>query len=187
MIYYIIDTFADEIFKGSPTAVCILENSISHKLMQNIAKENNISETVFTIKNNNYYDVYWFTPECEIDFCGHAVLAVGYAILNFDLKNSNEVYLNTKEGLLKIKKNNDLYEMETPYYNLKHIDITNDMIDALNGIMPLEAYIGRDIVCILKDENEVVNAKTNLEKIKKLDGLLFHITSLNHFIIEILL
>ena len=80
MKYYIIDSFADEVFKGNPTAVCILEKNISHELMQNIAMENNISETVFTIKNGNNYDVYWFTPKCEIDFCGHAVLAVAYAI-----------------------------------------------------------------------------------------------------------
>ena len=150
MKYYIIDSFADEVFKGNPTAVCILEKNISHELMQNIAMENNISETVFTIKNGNNYDVYWFTPKCEIDFCGHAVLAV---------------------------KKDDLYEMDTPNYDLKPIEITSDIIEAIGGIKPLEAYIGRDIVCVLEDENQVINAKPNLEIIKKLDGLLFHITS----------
>ena len=147
------------------------------ELMQNIAMENNISETVFTIKNGNNYDVYWFTPKCEIDFCGHAVLAVAYAILNFAEKESNEVSLNTKEGILTIRKKDDLYEMDTPNYDLKPIEITSDIIEAIGGIKPLEAYIGRDIVCVLEDENQVINAKPNLEIIKKLDGLLFHITS----------
>lgn len=177
MKYYIIDSFADEVFKGNPTAVCILEKNISHELMQNIAMENNISETVFTIKNGNNYDVYWFTPKCEIDFCGHAVLAVAYAILNFAEKESNEVSLNTKEGILTIRKKDDLYEMDTPNYDLKPIEITSDIIEAIGGIKPLEAYIGRDIVCVLEDENQVINVKPNLEIIKKLDGLLFHITS----------
>ena len=177
---YIIDAFADSVFKGNPTAVCILDKEISHELMQNIASENNISETVFTIKNNkdNNYDVYWFTPECEIDFCGHAVLAVGYAILNFAEKGSNEVRLNTKEGILTIKKNADLYEMDTPKYNLKPINITDDIIEAIGGIKPNEAYMGRDIVCVLEDENQVINAKVDLKKIKQLDGLLFHVTSI---------
>ena len=177
---YIIDAFADSVFNGNPTAVCILDKEISHELMQNIASENNISETVFTIKNNkdNNYDVYWFTPECEIDFCGHAVLAVGYAILNFAEKGSNEVRLNTKEGILTIKKNADLYEMDTPKYNLKPINITDDIIEAIGGIKPNEAYMGRDIVCVLEDENQVINAKVDLKKIKQLDGLLFHVTSI---------
>ena len=177
MKYYIIDAFADEVFKGSPTAVCILEKNISHELMQNIAMENNISETVFVLKNKNNYDTYWFTPKCEIDFCGHAVLAVGYAILNFWERDSNSVNLDTKEGILTIKKNGDLYEMDTPKYNLKPINITDDIIEAIGGIKPIEAYMGRDIVCVLEDENQVINAKVNLEKIKQLDGLLFHITS----------
>ena len=183
---YIIDAFADSVFKGNPTAVCILDKEISHELMQNIASENNISETVFTIKNkDNNYDVYWFTPECEIDFCGHAVLAVGYAILNFWERDSNSVNLDTKEGILTIKKNGDLYEMDTPKYNLKPINITDDIIEAIGGIKPIEAYMGRDIVCVLEDENQVINAKVNLEKIKQLDGLLFHITSTVNFFCEI--
>ena len=64
MKYYIIDSFADEVFKGNPTAVCILEKNISHKLMQNIAMENNISETVFTINGYGKDNTYYVTTLC---------------------------------------------------------------------------------------------------------------------------
>ena len=51
--------------------------------MQNIAKENNFSETAFAVKEESLYHLRWFTPKSEIDFCGHATLATSFVLFNF--------------------------------------------------------------------------------------------------------
>jgi len=73
MKQYIVDAFTDKVFGGNQAAVCVLDEWISDSLMQNIAKENNFSETAFTVKEGEKYHLRWFTPAAEIDFCGHAL------------------------------------------------------------------------------------------------------------------
>ena len=68
MKQYIVDAFTDKVFGGNQAAVCVLDEWISDELMQNIAKENNFSETAFTVKEGDKYHLRWFTPAAEIDF-----------------------------------------------------------------------------------------------------------------------
>ena len=56
MDYYVIDVFTDKLFKGNPAGVCILEHWLDDEILQNIASENNLSETAFLVKQNDYYD-----------------------------------------------------------------------------------------------------------------------------------
>ena len=76
MKQYIVDAFTDKVFCGNQAAVCVMDSWISDSLMQNIAKENNFSETAFTVKEGDKYHLRWFTPAAEIDFCGHATLGM---------------------------------------------------------------------------------------------------------------
>lgn len=78
---YIVDAFTDTVFKGNPAAICVLDQWLPDNLMQSITKENNLSETAFTVKNGENYDLRWFTPGGEIDLCGHATLACAYELL----------------------------------------------------------------------------------------------------------
>jgi PhzF family phenazine biosynthesis protein len=88
MKYYVVDVFTSELFKGNPAGVCLLDKWIDRDTMQNIAFENNLSETAFLVKNNDYYELRWFTPEVEIDLCGHATLGSAFVIMNYvDLNN----------------------------------------------------------------------------------------------------
>ena len=80
---YQVDAFAEEIFKGNPAAVCILDEWLDDELMQNIAMENNLSETAFCLVKEDTCELRWFTPEEEIDLCGHATLATAFVILEF--------------------------------------------------------------------------------------------------------
>ena len=79
-INYIVDAFAEEVFKGNPAAVYVLEKWLPEAVMQNIAIENNLSETAFTVKEGQSYALRWFTPEREIDLCGHATLATAFVL-----------------------------------------------------------------------------------------------------------
>ena len=79
MKQYIVDAFTDKIFSGNQAAICVMSSWPCEKLMMNIARENNFSETAFIVKESGgKYHLRWFTPEAEIDLCGHATLASAY-------------------------------------------------------------------------------------------------------------
>ena len=173
---YVVDAFTDKVFSGNPAAICLLDKWLSDDMMLNIANENNLSETAFILKNNNDYELRWFTPCGEIDLCGHATLASAFVLMNIVDKKLNNISFNTKSGILNVIKNDDLYEMDFPSYELKKVEITDEMQEAI-GFKPLEAYMGRDLLCVLENENQVFEANINIEKVMNLEGLLLHITS----------
>ena len=173
---YVVDAFTDKVFKGNPAAVCILSEWIPDMLMQNIAKENNLSETAFTVKRENIYELRWFTPGGEIDLCGHATLGTAYVLFRFIEKDSGSISFLTKSGQLIVKKVNDLYEMDMPAYPLTEVPVTDEMELAI-GFRPSEAWLGRDLVCVMADEQQVLQAMPNEERLKELDGLLLQLTA----------
>lgn len=173
---YVADAFADEVFKGNPAAVCVLEKWLPDALMQSIAMENNLSETAFAVKKGPDYELRWFTPGGEIDLCGHATLGTAYILLRFYEKNSDRVVFQTKSGTLIVKKTGDLYEMDMPAYQLRQVPVTEDMRRAI-GFLPQEAWMGRDLVCVMQHEDEVLQAAPDGELVKKFDGTLLHLTA----------
>ena len=80
-VYYL-DAFTDHLFSGNPAAV-IFSDINDSKLMQQIAAENNLSETAFISNSDNNYSIRWFAPSCEIDLCGHATLASAYVYFKY--------------------------------------------------------------------------------------------------------
>ena len=184
MKQYIVDAFTDKVFSGNPAAICILDEWLSDEIMLSIAKENNLSETAFAIKqvtkdsvNAIHYKLRWFTPGGEIELCGHATLACAFVIMNYYEKNLKTVIFDTLSGKLTVnRKNGDLYELDFPAYDLKKVEITDEMIELI-GKKPTEAYLGRDLMCVFDDEEFILSANLDSEKIKKLDGLLLHITA----------
>ena len=144
--------------------------------MMQITRENNLSETTFVVKERTEYKLRWFTPGGEIDLCGHATLATAYVITTFIEPETTEVRFQTLSGLLTVKKNGELFEMDFPSYELKKIEVMEAMVEAL-GIKPLEAYMGRDLLCIFESEDQVKSLNPNQEKVNLLDGLLLHVTA----------
>ena len=76
---YQVDAFTNKLFGGNPAAVIPLESWLDDVLMQQIAAENNLAETVFFVPKGDGYHIRWFTPELEIDLCGHE-FAVAYRV-----------------------------------------------------------------------------------------------------------
>lgn len=176
MKQYVVDAFTEKVFGGNPAAVCVMNEWLSDEMMLNIAKENNLSETAYAVKEGTDYRLRWFTPGGEIDLCGHATLATAYVITRFYEPEAEEIRFQTRSGLLTIAKNGDLLEMDFPSYELKKVEVTDELAEAI-GVRPLEAYIGRDLLCILPTEDDVRNAAPDMEKVKKLEGLLLQITA----------
>lgn len=176
MKQYIVDAFTDQVFHGNQAAICILDEWIPEEQMINITKENNFSETAFAVKEEQGYHLRWFTPGGEIDLCGHATLACAYVLFRFYIPNVNKVVFHTLSGALIVEKKGDLLEMEFPAYDLQPIDVTEAMIDAI-GAIPVEAYMGRDLLCVFENEEIIHNLNPDMEKLCELPGLLLQTTA----------
>ena len=176
MKQYVVDVFTEEIFSGNPAAVCVMEHWISDSLMMKIALENNFSETAFIVKEGEKYHLRWFTLAGEINLCGHATMASSFVIFNFFEKNNTKIIFSTLSGDLVVRHFKDMFEMEFPSFPLKEIPVSDEMIDAI-GAKPKAAYLGEDLLCVFDSEEIVRKADPNMEKVKKLEGLLLHITA----------
>ncbi|MCH3948149.1 MAG: PhzF family phenazine biosynthesis protein [Olsenella sp.] len=176
MKQYIVDAFTDNVFGGNQAAVCVLDEWPTDSLMQNIAKENNFSETAFAVREENGYRLRRFTPGGEIDFCGHATLGASFVILNYYERGKSEVTFVTQVGKLTVKRQGDVYEMDFPAYSLQRTNVTDQMEGAL-GVRPLEAYIDRDLLVVLPDAASVEGLDPDQDKMKDLPGLLVAVTA----------
>ena len=176
MKQYVVDAFSDQVFHGNQAAVCVLDEWLPEELMMDITRENNFSETAFTVKEDKKWLLRWFTPGGEIDLCGHATLGTAFVLLNFYEKDAAEIVFTTLSGDLTVSRKGELYEMEFPSYELKPFNVSDELEAAL-GVRPSAAYIARDLLCVLDDEQTVRELAPDLEKIKQIDGLLLHVTA----------
>ena len=173
---YQVDAFTGEIFKGNPAAICILEEWIDDKLMQNIAMENNLSETAFCIVKEDICELRWFTPEEEIDLCGHATLATAFVIFEILNYPSNKIKFTTQSGILEIEKDGENIIMEFPSREGIKTQITEQLIKAL-GKEPKEVYESRDLMVVYDNEQDIKDLNPNMEELKLIDTFGIIVTS----------
>jgi len=167
---YQIDAFAQNIFEGNPAAVIPLKEWIADTLMQKIAMENNLSETVFFVKEREKYHVRWFTPKAEVDMCGHATLASAYVIFEELHEQDHEIVFSSKSGDLVVKKASDgLLAMDFPVQEIAECTIPQQIIDSFTQ-KPIVCYKSMDYIVIFENEQDVIDAKPNLEVLKSLDA-----------------
>ena len=176
MKQYIVDAFTEELFKGNPAAVCVMDEWISDELMLNIARENNLSETAFTVKENDGYRLRWFTPKSEINFCGHATLGTSFVIANFVEPNCKTIKFQTLSGEFNIEVSDGVFVMDFPRCKLDPVEVTGAMEKAL-GVRPVAAFKDRDLVMILGSEQDVFGLKPDLEAMEMLDGVCIAVTA----------
>lgn len=176
MKQYVVDAFTASVFHGNQAAVCVLDKWPGEELMMSITRENNFSETAFAVKEGEKYHLRWFTPGGEIDLCGHATLATAYVLFRFYEHDTDKLVFTTLSGNLIVTKKGELLEMEFPAYDLKPVEVTDAMEEAL-GVRPGAAYLARDLLCVLDDEQTVRELTPDLEKIRQIDGLLLHVTA----------
>ena len=170
MRQYIVDAFSDRIFRGNQAAVCVLEEWPDEPLMMNIARENNFSETAFTVKEGDGYRLRWFTPGGEIDLCGHATLATAFVLFSYYEKDADSITFHTLGGDLFIGRRGNRIAMDFPAYKIREVPVTDQMEEAL-GARPKEAYLDRDLMLVYEDEATVREMKPDLEKVEALDCL----------------
>ena len=167
MKQYVVDAFTDSVFHGNQAAVCVLEQWPDETLMMNITQENNFSETAFTVKEGEKWHLRWFTPGGEIDLCGHATLGTAYVLFRFFEKGAEKLVFTTLSGDLIVTKHGELLEMEFPAYELKPVTVTDEMEEAI-GVRPTAAYMARDLLCVLDNEQAVRELVPDLELVKQM-------------------
>lgn len=167
MKYYVVDAFADQLFQGNPAGVCLVERPLEEAVMQSIAAENNLAETAFVQPEGDAFRLRWFTPELEVDLCGHATLASAFVIFNHVAKNLETVHFHTRSGLLSVVRKGDLYEMDFPSRQPQPVPVTPLMEQAL-GVPVLEAHLSRDLLLLVDAEVTVQALQPDLQLIRKI-------------------
>ncbi len=155
---YQVDAFADAMFKGNPAAVVVLDEWMPDTLMQNIAMENNLSETAFIVPRGDYYDITWFTPMSEIDLCGHATLASAHVIFNHLGHKDDVISLKTRKvGDLSVTREGDMLYLDFPSRPPEPTsEIPPCVIEGL-GARPVETYVSRDYMLVYPDSKTIRN------------------------------
>jgi len=171
MTIYQVDAFANKLFGGNPAAVIPLKEWLDTELMQKIALENNLSETVFFVpseKKSVDYDIRWFTPAVEIDLCGHATLASAYIVFNILKEKKRKIVFSSQSGLLIVKKEKDRMEMDFPSWKPERVnDYPAVLSSVLNGAEIVGVYKHRDLLVELVNEEAVKKCEPDFSTMKK--------------------
>jgi PhzF family phenazine biosynthesis protein len=110
-----VDAFTNKPFAGNPAAVCVLPNPQDDDWMQNIAQEMNLSETAFLVKQDDGFNLRWFTPTVEVPLCGHATLASAHVLWSEGhLAPDEAARFYTKSGVLIAKLQGEWIELDFP-------------------------------------------------------------------------
>lgn len=178
---YQVDAFAEKVFTGNPAAVIPLEDWIEDDLMQQIAMENNLSETVFFVKTDAGYHIRWFTPEYEIDLCGHATLASAYIIKTFLDPPIQEIAFTTqKAGTLKASAKDGLYTLDFPSRMPEPCRVPDKLLESVGTSAAVEVLRSRDYFVVLPNEEAVRNAEPDYTLMKELDTIGVIVTAKGH-------
>lgn len=169
MKYYIVDAFTDKPFGGNPAGVCLLERPLDSDTMQKIAFENNLSETAFLLKQDGYYDLKWYTPETEIDLCGHATLAGAFVLMNYVDRDIRTVHFETLSGRLTVNMQGDTYFMDFPRREPEPCPTPAILEDAL-GVKVLETHQSRDLMAVVETQAAVESLSPDLHLLRQLEG-----------------
>lgn len=170
---YQIDAFADKLFAGNPAAVIPLEKWLPDALMQQIAMENNLAETAYFVKNGNHFDIRWFTPELEINLCGHATLASAFVLYHFLGFDKSSINFQCKSGPLSVKKEGEIIHLDFPSWNPERVsDYPQEIQQSLGGAEIAGVYKNRDYVIELMNEDAVRNCKPDFAIMKKVNDMI---------------
>jgi predicted PhzF superfamily epimerase YddE/YHI9 len=142
MRMYQVDAFTDRLFAGNPAAVLILVDWLSDDLMLAIAQENNLAETAFVKpRQDGAWDLRWFAPAHEVDFCGHATLAAAHVLFTTQGASSDLVF-HTRVGALRVTKTAAGYLLDLPRLSPQKVDYLPPQIAHIFATPP--TYIFRN-------------------------------------------
>ena len=161
-----IDAFTSQRFRGNPACVVQLDSWLPDDILLNIAKENNVSETAFFIKKDDYFFIRWFTPEIEMDLCGHATLATAYCLKNHLNYKNDYLKFDSNSGELIVKFEGQFIHMDFPHRKPLKSLLPSNIRDSLS-IKPLEVLKSRDYVLVYENEKQIKDLVIDKELFNK--------------------
>ncbi|MBE7175975.1 MAG: PhzF family phenazine biosynthesis protein [Mucilaginibacter polytrichastri] len=169
---YQADAFTSHLFGGNPAAIVPLEEWIPDEQMQKIAAENNLAETAFLVGRDDHFELRWFTPELEIDLCGHATLASAH-ILYSEMGYAHDAitFRTQKAGDLVVTRNGDRYEMDFPARITEAVAAPEGLVEALGGPAPVEIRKSRDYFLVYENEDTIASMKPDFARLAQIDAI----------------
>src|SRR3989442_62522 len=166
--YYHVDAFTGELFAGNPAGVCMLSAVLADGSMQRIASENRHSTTAFVVPRvDGSFDLRWFTPEVEIDLCGHATLAAAY-VLTLRKRSAWPVRFHTRSGVVTVTREQDGFELDFPARPPQPCETPVELLPAL-GLKAAQVLRSRDYLVVVDDAAQVRALAPNIAALAKLD------------------
>jgi PhzF family phenazine biosynthesis protein len=165
---YQIDAFTDKVFGGNPACVVPLEDWLPDEILLKIARENAVAETAFFIKNKDRVQLRWFTPDLEMDLCGHATLAAAYVLkvhLDYD---ADIIIFDTASGELRVECQADILTLDFPIREAVTTKLPKEIKDALN-IQPETVMMARDYLLVYPSQSMIEDLDINREVFDKIN------------------
>lgn len=135
-----VDAFTDRLFAGNPAAVLVLEDWLPDALMLAIAQENNLAETAFVkARPDGAWDLRWFAPAHEVDFCGHATLATAHVLFT-TAKAVAPFVFHTRVGELYVSREVGGYRLDIPRLSPESIDALPHEIAEIFAETPVRIF-----------------------------------------------
>ncbi len=138
-----VDAFTDRVFHGNPAGVVPLKEWLDDSALQDIAMENNLSETAFIVPVANGYHLRWFTPRQEVPLCGHATLGTAFVVFHFLAPAKKIVHFRTLAGDLHVSRKGDRLTMDFPRYVPQRCEPPALLAEGLEAI-PSEVWKTRE-------------------------------------------
>jgi len=166
-----VDAFSDEIFFGNPAAICPLDKDLTESQMQNIARENNLSETAFVKTDKEPFSIRWFTPTTEVELCGHATLAAASVLFDeFLQEHQTKVYFSSKSGELQASKENGMIYLNFPTDYPSQMERSTHVAEALRA-EPINYYKGKfDLLVEFEKERDIREMDPDFRLLGKLNS-----------------
>jgi PhzF family phenazine biosynthesis protein len=166
---YQVDAFASAVFRGNPAAVCPLEQWLPDETLQNIAAENNLSETAYYVRKGGRYDLRWFTPAVEVDLCGHATLAAASVILDVRREIAGpRVAFDSRSGELTVTRQENLYALDFPSQPPRPAE-AHPLLELGLGAKPCQVLAAQDYLCVFESEEQVLALKPDMQALAGID------------------
>jgi PhzF family phenazine biosynthesis protein len=164
-----VDAFTNRPFAGNPAAVCILPQPRDDRWMQNVAREMNLSETAFLHKQDDGFNLRWFTPATEVDLCGHATLASAHILWQMDyLQPNEEALFHTRSGLLTARLKGEWIQLNFPAQVPVASNAPTELIQALGATPKRVGKHQMHYLLELDSEETVRNLKPDFTLLKTL-------------------
>ena len=167
-IIYQVDAFTDKLFSGNPACVVPLKKWLDDYILLNIAKENAVPETAFFVKNDKNIHLRWFTPDIEMDLCGHATLATAHVIKKHLNDPNNILNFKTLSGEVNVEISKDKYFLDFPSRIPVETDLPINLEQSVN-IKPKEVLKSRDFVLVYDKEEDIRNIIIDRNSFDKID------------------